>query len=164
MFSQDWTLPEPTVDSYSDELLANAKSFSDTAMIVITRVGGECADVPINIASVTYEDNTTDYKDFGPDGHYLELSQSERNLVDMVCQNFENVIFVYNGASAFELGFVNEYEQIRSVIWCPGPGQTSFNALGSILTGAVNPSGKTTDTFVADLLAPHRKQLRQLYL
>ena len=153
MFSQDWTLPEPTVDSYSQDLLNNAKSFSDTAMVVITRVGGECADVPINIASVTYEDNTSEYKDFGPDGHYLELSQSERNLVEMVCQNFENVVFVYNGASTFELGFVNEYPQIKSVLWCPGPGQTGFNALGSILTGEVNPSAKTTDTFVADLLA-----------
>ena len=153
MFSQDWTLPEPTTDSYSQDLLSNAKSFSDTAMIVITRVGGECADVPINIASVTYEDNTSAYKDFGPDGHYLELSQSERNLVEMVCQNFNNVVFVYNGASTFELGFVNEFPQIKSVLWCPGPGQTGFNSLGSILTGAVNPSGKTTDTFVADLLA-----------
>ena len=153
MFSQDWTLPEPPADTYSQDLLDHAKDFSDTAMVVITRVGGECADVPTNIASVTYEDNTADYKDFGPDGHYLELSQSERNLVELVCQNFENVIFVYNGASTFELGFVNEYPQIKSVLWCPGPGQTGFNSLGSILTGEVNPSGKTTDTFVADLLA-----------
>lgn len=153
MFSQDWTLPEPTVDSYSQELLDGAKSFSDTAMVVITRVGGECADVPTNMNSVTYTDNTTAYADFGPDGHYLELSQSERNLVEMVCENFDNVIFLYNGASVFELGFVNEFEQIKSVLWCPGPGQTGFNALGNVLSGATNPSGKTTDTFVADLQA-----------
>lgn len=152
MFSQDWTLPDPTVDSYSQELLSDAKRFSDTAMVVITRVGGECADVPINISSVTYADNSSAYSDFGPDGHYLELSQSERNLVEMVCENFDHVIFAYNGASTFELGFVNEYEQIESVLWCPGPGQTGFNALGNIITGAVNPSAKTTDTFVADLL------------
>ena len=152
MFEQDWTLPEPTVDSYPDTLLDSAKEFSDTAMIVITRVGGECADVPDKISEVTYKDNTEAYKDFGEDGHYLELSQSERNLVDMVCDNFSNVVFVYNGASVFELGFVNEYEQIKSVLWCPGPGQTGFNALGKILTGEINPSGKTSDTFVADLL------------
>lgn len=151
MFSQDWTLPEPTVDSYSDEMLENAREFSGVAMIVITRVGGECADVPANMNEVTYTDNSTEYADFGEDGHYLELSQSERNLVEMVCENFDNVIFVYNGASSFELGFVNEYEQIKSAIWFPGAGQTGFNALGSILSGEVNPSGRTVDTFVADL-------------
>lgn len=153
MFEQDWTNLEPPVDTYSDTLISNAQDFSDTAMIVITRVGGECADVPTDMSAITYEDNSTEYEDYPDGGHYLELNQSEKNMVDMVCNNFENVIFVYNGASAFELGFVNDYEQIKSVLWCPGPGQTGFNALGKIVTGEVNPSAKTTDTFVSDLMA-----------
>ena len=40
-FLQDWTLPEPPADTYSEELLDQAKEFSDTAMIVISRTGGE---------------------------------------------------------------------------------------------------------------------------
>lgn len=92
MFAQDWTLPEPTVDSYSQALLDGAKSFSDTAMVVITRVGGECADVPINISAVTYTDNSSAYSDFGPDGHYLELSQSERNLVEISWTEFQETL------------------------------------------------------------------------
>lgn len=152
MFSQDWTLPEPPVNTYNDEMTQNAKDFSDVAMIVVTRVGGECADVPTDMNSITYTDNSTEYADFEEGGHYLELSQSEKNLVDMVCANFENVIFVYNGASVFELGFLNEYEQIKSAIWCPGAGQNGFNALGNILNGSVNPSGKLVDTYVADLM------------
>lgn len=153
MRAQDWSLPEPTADSYSEELLSNAKKFSDTAMIVITRVGGEGADVPIDVSKVTYTDNTTAYKDFEEGEHYLQLSQTEKNMVDLVCSEFENVIVVYNGANAMELGFVNEHEQIKSALWCPGTGQSGFNALGKILTGEVNPSARTTDTFVADLTA-----------
>lgn len=152
MFEQDWTLPEPPVDTYSDTLLEQAKEYSDVAMVVVTRVGGECADVPTDMNSITYTDNSEEYTDFEDGGHYLELSQSERNLVEMVCENFENVIFVYNGASTFEMGFVNEYEQIKSAIWFPGAGQNGFNALGNILNGSVNPSGRTIDTFAADLM------------
>ncbi len=153
MWEQDWTLPEPTADSYSEDLLNNAKEFSDTVMVVITRVGGEGADLPTDVSQVTYTDNSDEYKDFEDGEHYLQLSQTERNMLDLVCQNFDNVVVVYNGANAMELGFIDEYEQIKGALWCPGTGQSGFNALGRILSGEVNPSGKTSDTFVADLTA-----------
>ncbi len=153
MWSQDWTLPEPTADSYSDDLIANAKDFSDTAMVVITRVGGEGADLPTDVSQVTYEDNSKDYKDFEDGEHYLQLSQTEKDMLDLVCSNFDKVVVVYNGANAMELGFVNDYSQIKSAIWCPGTGQSGFEALGEIVAGTINPSGKTADTFVADLTA-----------
>ena len=151
LFAQDWTLPEPTVDSYTEDILTNAKNFSDTAMVVITRVGGEGADLPKDMSAVTYTNNSAEYVDFAPGSHYLELSQTERNLLDMVCQNFSDVIVVYNGANAIELGFVNDYSQIKSVLWCPGTGQNGFTGLAEIINGQVNPSGKTVDTFVTDL-------------
>lgn len=151
MWSQDWTLPEPPAASYSKDLISKAKDFSDTAMVVITRVGGEGADLPTDVSKVTYKDNSKDYKDFEDGEHYLQLSRTEKDMLDMVCADFDNVIVVYNGANAMELGFVNEYKQIKSAIWCPGTGQSGFTALGQILTGAINPSGKTSDTFAADL-------------
>ena len=151
MWEQDWTLPEPSVDKYSDSMIENAKDFSDTAMVVLTRVGGEHIDLPTDVSKVNYTDNSEDYQDFPEGSHYLELSQSERNMLDMVCENFDNVIVVYNGANTMELGFVNEYEQIKAALWCPGTGQNGFESLGRILDGEVNPSGKTADTFVADL-------------
>ncbi len=153
MWEQDWTLPEPTADSYTDDLLNNAKEFSDTAMVVITRVGGEGADLPTDLSQVTYTDNSTEYKDFEEGEHFLQLSQTEKDMLNLVCENFDNVVVVYNGANAMELGFLNEHEQIKGALWCPGTGQSGFNALGKILSGEVNPSGKTSDTFVADLTA-----------
>lgn len=153
MWAQDWTLPEPPVENYSEDLLANARDFSDTAMVVFSRPGGEHIDLPENMESMNYTNNSEDYEDFPAGTHYLEMSQSERNMLEMVCDNFENVIVVYNGANTMELGFVNEYPQIKSVLWVPGTGQNGFNSLGNILSGEVNPSGKTADTFVADLTA-----------
>lgn len=153
MWEQDWTLPEPPAANYTSEMLANAVNFSDTAMIVITRVGGEGADLPTDMSTVTYNNNSDAYSDFAAGQHFLQLSKSEQDMIDLVCTNFENVILVYNGANAFELGFVSEYDQIKSVLWCAGTGQTGFNGLGSVVSGNVNPSGKTIDTFVNDLTA-----------
>jgi len=153
MWAQDWTLPEPPVSTYTDQLITDAKDFSDTAMVVITRVGGEGADLPTDMSAVTFTDNSADYKEFPTGTHYLELSQSEKDMVDLVCSNFDNVIVVYNGANAMELGFTKDYPQIKGLIWCPGTGQSGFNSLGSILNGTVDPSGKTADTLVADLTA-----------
>ena len=150
MWAQDWTLPEPEAAQYSDGLLANAKAFSDTAMVVITRVGGEGADLPTDVSQVTYDAGHS-YNDFEAGEHYLQLSKTEKDMVDLVCKNFDNVVVVYNGANAMELGWVKDYSQIKSVIWCAGTGQSGFNALGSILCGDVNPSGRSIDTFVYDL-------------
>lgn len=153
MFTQDWTLPEPPVEKYSKKMIKDAKTFSDTAVVVITRVGGEGADLPTDVSKVTYKDNSKKYKDFEEGEHYLQLSQTEKNMLDMVCENFDDVIVVYNGANAMELGFLNDYKEIKSALWCPGTGQSGFNTLGKILNGEVNPSGKTTDTFAKDLTA-----------
>ena len=151
--NHNWTLPEPTAASYTQELIDNAKSFSDTAMVVISRVGGEFADLPTDMSTVNYTDNSTEYKDFEDGQHYLSLSKTERDMIDLVCSNFDNVVLVYNAANTLELGFVDEHPQIKSVIWCPGTGQTGFNALGEIVAGEVNPPGHSADTFVYDLTA-----------
>ena len=150
MWAQDWTLPEPEASQYSDEMMENAKAFSDTAMVVITRVGGEGADLPTDVSKVTYDAGHS-YNDFEPGNHYLQLSKTEKDMMKLVCDNFDNVVVVYNGANAMELGWVKDYSQIKSVVWCAGTGQSGFNALGSILCGDVNPSGRTIDTFVYDL-------------
>lgn len=173
MFSQDLSLPEPTLAYYTEELIAQAKSFSDTALVVIGRGGGENYDLPTdmnavikgnyNIANqvsvspdrypytkVSYTNNG-DYDDFDPGEHYLELSNSEERMLDLVCQQFEKVIILINASNPMELGWVDQYEAIQAVLLAPAPGVQGFAALGRILTGEVNPSGRTVDTFVKDL-------------
>lgn len=163
---QDWTLPEPTAASYTQDMLDNAKAFSDTAIVVIARCGGEGADLPHDMGAVmdgSYNqgtkytraiyNNNGDYDDFEAGSTYLELSRTERDLVELVCDNFDQVIVVYNGANALEMGWTEEYDQIKGVLLCASPGATGFNALGNILNGTINPSGKTVDTWLRDVTA-----------
>lgn len=150
--TQSWTLYEPPVDTYSQDMLDNAKEFSDVAVITLGRLAGEGHnDMPMAMGEAGYDNNSDQYDDFQPDDHYLQLSQTEKNLVEMVCDNFDTVILLVNSGNPMELGFVDNYEQIKSVLWCPGPGNVGFTALGEILRGTVNPSGKSTDTFAYTL-------------
>ena len=175
MFGQDLTLPEPTADYYTDELMAEAEAFSDTALIVIARGGGENYDLPMDMKAVidgTYNiaetvsvaaenypytkvsyHNNGDYDDFDAGESYLELSNTEEAMIDLVCSHFDNVIVLINACNPMELGWVDEYEQIGAVLLAPAPGVQGFAALGNILNGSVNPSGRTVDTFVYDLMS-----------
>ena len=175
MVAQDWTLPEPNVSLYTDEMRENAKAFSDTAMVVITRVGGEGADLPTDMASVvdgswirrvaqaygsergtayyngTYDDSLNEGNDWDKGDHFLQLSNREEDLLDLVTANFDNVILVYNGANAFQMDFLKDYPQIKGVLLCPGTGQSGFEGFGKVVSGEVNPSGRTVDTYVSNL-------------
>lgn len=173
MNGQDLTLPEPTSDYYTKELMDMAKDFSDTALLVIGRCGGEDYDLPgdmnkvihgtYNIAedvsvapenytyfNAVYENNGS-YDDFDEGESYLELSNTEEDLVKLVCSEFDKVILVVNSSNTMELGWVEDYPQIEAVLLAPAPGVAGFDALGGILKGDVNPSGKTADTFARDL-------------
>jgi len=176
MSAQDWTLPEPPVEYYTDEILDSALQFSNVALIVIGRSGGENADLPTDMNAVingtwnvtntgkvhkgsvgnyyytngTYKNNGN-YDDFDPGEHYLQLSNTEEAMVEKVCSTFENVIVVINANNAMELGWVDQYDSIKAVLLVPGTGVTGMKALGEILNGTVNPSGKTVDIYVKDL-------------
>lgn len=165
MWGQDWTIPEPTIEEYEKAgIFESAKEFSDTAVIVLARSGGEGADLPTSL-DPEVEDTFKDGGTFGSSGlrysdqkddldaskHYLEISNREQAMIERVTADYENVVLIVNAANTMELGFVENYSQIKSVIWCPGTGQSGFNSLGRILNGEVNPSAKASDTFVRDL-------------
>ncbi len=164
MYLQEWTVPESKLkDMNRKKIFDKAKEYSDTALLVISRSGGEGADLPRSIT----DENTlaegaitgrgvqyTKYKDdIDPGKHYLELSNREQALVEELDKDFENIIVVINSANTMELGWVNEYEHIKAVVWCAGAGagETGFDALGEVLRGTVNPSGRTVDTYLYDL-------------
>lgn len=169
MWAQDWTLPEPNVSAYTDELMASAKEFSDTALVVISRPGGENADMPTDMAAVVdgtwkerdaltgnsyfngvYDDTLNEGNDWDEGDHYLQLSNREEEMLGMVCDNFDKVIVLINTNNAMELGFLQEYG-VDAAVYTPCPGQNGFDAVGLVLAGEVNPSGKTVDTFLYDL-------------
>lgn len=157
----DWTVVQPTTEDYNKAgIYEQAKTYSDTAVVVLTRSGGEGPDLPEKMSTDnTYNKTqmggdvvyTTQDEDGGSDVSYLELTSRERDMMEEVNKDFANVIVVVNSANAMELGFLEEYENISAALWIAGAGETGFNAIGSILSGEVNPSGKLVDTYVYDL-------------
>lgn len=128
-------LPEVPSDAFFDasvttsgkNVIENAKEFSDVAVITISRAGSESAD-------------------YSP--RELQLSEEERALVEDVTSNFDNVILLLNSAHTIELGFVEEFPQIKSVILMSYPGEAGANTVAKILNGSVNPSGRLSDTYL----------------
>ena len=109
----------------------------------------------IEFGEITPGENEGVYGGMGrentPWAHYLELDENEQALLDEVTSKFDKVVVVLNSSNVMELSeeFM-ENDKIQSVIWAPGAGQNGFSALGKIINGEVNPSGRTTDTFAAD--------------
>jgi len=121
---------EPDVEHLTDELISNARDFSDTAIFVISNAGAETADK-------TVED--------------LSLSFNQKAMLDIIDDNFENIVIIVNSGNTYELGFVDEYPSIKSVLWTGLPGPRGANSIGRTLTGDINPSGRLVDTYVYDL-------------
>ena len=136
----DYSVKEPSVDNYENGLLEHAKDFSDTAIVVFGRAGGEGADMPMDMAA--YEGGTEGR-------HYMELTENEEAMFDMVKENFEKVIVLINSSSPMELGFL-ENEKVDAAMWIGGPGSVGLQGVANALCGEVNPSGRLVDTYAYD--------------
>ncbi|MCD7753020.1 MAG: glycoside hydrolase family 3 C-terminal domain-containing protein [Clostridiales bacterium] len=153
----NFDINEPSVDEYSDELLENAKEYSSVAVFVISRLGGEGADLPMDmdpdkvteiVASGALTEQTVSGGDAGK--HYLELQQVEIDVLNMIKENFDTVIVLVNSTNAMELGWLEE-DGIDAALWIGCLGSTGANAVGEVLAGIVNPSGRTSDTFAYEV-------------
>ncbi|WP_112179798.1 beta-glucosidase [Paraliobacillus zengyii] len=133
---------EMPVDNYTQEAIDSFTNYSDAAIVSIGRGGGEGGDLTTDMAGWD--------KNYEEGQHQLELNYDERETIELAKENFENVIVVVNSSAALEMGDLEEDEGVDAIVWVGSPGQTGFNALGNILNGSVNPSGKTADIYPAD--------------
>lgn len=138
---------ETPIDKYTSSIRSSFAEYSDAAIVVISRIGGESFDLP----------RFQNTKNGGIDGnHYLQLDENEYNLLDMVTSKFDKVIVVLNTLTSFQCDFIAEYnntkanKRIDAVLWIGGPGTTGAEAIGDLLSGKVNPSGKTVDIYSSD--------------
>lgn len=119
------------------------KSAEDTIPVyLMKRVAGEGRDMPRSMYN--HADNPEDQVK-----SYLEPDSTELEILQYLNDNFENVVLVVNSNAALELNWLADFPNITSVIYAPD----GLVALGDVLTGKVNPSGRTVDTFAADALA-----------
>ena len=147
---ESYILYEPSIDDdgyYTEELLANAKEFSDTAIVVVGRYSGESNDSPLSQYKVTEKDGAVAVDDTRTT---LDLSAEEEALLAYVGENYENVVVVLNTANAMSLGALEQTPGVDAVVLAGYTGQYGAEALPGILWGDTNPSGRTVDTYAYD--------------
>lgn len=157
MFSSSgFTIGETPVSNYESSVKETWNTYNDAAIITIVRSGSEGADEPVcNIVDDASQlDANGSPKEEVGNRHYLELSKNEEDMIKMVEESgkFSKIIVVLNATNVMELGDLEKDDKIGAMLWTGGLGGTGFYAIGDILTGKVNPSGKTVDVFPADLL------------
>lgn len=151
---KDGTSSSPTLDigetpmsMYPADVKASYRDYNDAAIVVISRLGGESWDLP-------RKQNTANGG--VADRHYLELDANEEALLDEVTSRFETVIVMLNTLTSFQCDFIERYnntetdKRIDALLWIGGPGKTGAKAIGALLNGEANPSGKTTDIYSKD--------------
>lgn len=154
----NFDINETPLSEYSDSLIQNAKAHSDVAVFVISRLGGEGGDLPMDMtpsqgeAEIGSSGQAISFNIQGGDAgkHYLELQDVEIEVLDMVKENFGTVIVLVNSTNAMELGWLED-AGIDTALWIGCLGSTGANAVGEVLSGAVNPSGRTADTFAYEV-------------
>lgn len=140
---------ETPQSKYTDAVKNSYADYSDAALVVITRIGGEGFDLP------RYQGDSEGA--VSPDSHYLELDQDEIDLLTAVTDGtFKRVVVVFNTPSSFEATFLKDSayaafaDKIDAAVWIGFTGSNGITALGEILNGDVNPSGRLVDTWAAD--------------
>lgn len=140
---------ETPQNKYTDAVRNSYADYSDAALVVITRIGGEGFDLP------RYQGDSEGA--VSPDSHYLELDQNEIDLLTAVTDGtFKRVVVVFNTPSSFEATFLKDSayaafaDKIDAAVWIGFTGSNGITALGEILNGDVNPSGRLVDTWAAD--------------
>lgn len=140
---------ETPQSKYTDAVRNSYADYSDAALVVITRIGGEGFDLP------RYQGDSEGA--VSPDSHYLELDQNEIDLLTAVTDGtFKRVVVVFNTPSSFEAAFLKDSayaafaDKIDAAVWIGFTGSNGITALGEILNGDVNPSGRLVDTWAAD--------------
>lgn len=140
---------ETPQSKYTDAVRNSYADYSDAALVVITRIGGEGFDLP------RYQGDSEGA--VSVDSHYLELDQNEIDLLTAVTDGtFKRVVVVFNTPSSFEATFLKDSayaafaDKIDAAVWIGFTGSNGITALGEILNGDVNPSGRLVDTWAAD--------------
>lgn len=132
-------------DRDNKTVLQGAKDFSQVAVVVFTRLGGEGWDLPLNQTKWLSGKKTVDSSRTS-----LQLTTEEEDMLNLVCANFEKVIVLINSGSSMQLDFLKN-DKIGAALNVCYPGQSGTKAIARILKGSVNPSGRTADTFVSNL-------------
>uniref|UniRef100_UPI0025E9C979 glycoside hydrolase family 3 N-terminal domain-containing protein n=1 Tax=uncultured Gemmiger sp. TaxID=1623490 RepID=UPI0025E9C979 len=145
----EFLVNEVPQSAYTDTEWNSVAQYGDAAVVVFGRICGEGADLPW-------------YNSGDGDGNILSLTTEERDLLAKLAElkaagQIKKIVVLLNATNPIELDFLNpaicgtDYS-IDACLWVGEVGQTGINAIGDLLKGTVNPSGKLVDTYCYDNL------------
>jgi len=145
----EYTINEAPLSAYTNTEWSSVKEYGDAAIFVISRVCGEGSDLPW-------------YGAGDGNGNILELSGEEQALLKKLSDlkaagDLKRIVVLLNTANAVELDFLApevcgvDYG-VDACLWIGETGMSGIEAVGDLLNGTVNPSGKLVDTFCYDNL------------
>ena len=129
-------------------LMNSLDVYNDAIIQVIAREGSEGCDVKTCNTSDTQ--STSSSSKVISDKHALELSDNEQDLFDEIKKHTDNVIIIINSSNIFECDQFEKDDKVAGILWIGNPGDVGPRAVGRILSGEVNPSGHTVDTWARD--------------
>ena len=143
------TIGETPFSSYTDALKESMENeYNDAAIMVISREGSEGCDVKsCNAHDSIKTNNTFEVKS---EKHALQLSDNEQDLFNYITEKFDNVIILINSGNIFQCDQFENNNAVKAVLWMGTVGDVGAGAVGRILSGEVNPSGRTVDTWARD--------------
>ena len=148
---QSGCLYEPDINNqtyYTQSMLDNAKSFSDTAVVVIGRLAGEGNDATKQQYKRTEKGGDIVVDDTRT---MLELTTEEENLLNYVGANYAHVVVLINSTNVMELGQIETIPGIDACLIAGLSGSEGATAVPEVLWGDREPSGRTADTWAYDL-------------
>lgn len=122
----NWPLSHPEMP-LSEELVLAAAKQSETAVVVIGRSAGEDRDAKLEEGS-------------------WYLTALEKEMLQKANDHFENVVVLLNVGTLIDMAWVNDYDNLDSILYVWQGGMESGHAVADVLTGEVTPSGKLTQT------------------
>ncbi len=133
----DYIVNECPVEEYTSDVISSFAEYNDAAIVFIGRSGGEGSDL-----SQTNSES-------GSEG-YLAITENELDMIELANDNFSTVIIIVNSSNPVELGWMENYSNIKAALWVGSVGTTGFTAVAKAFTGEYNPSGRLVDTYAAD--------------
>ncbi len=143
----EWFVNAAPLAAFSDTEWNSVRDYGDAAIVVIGRTSSEGRDLPFFGAG-------------DADGNYLAISGEERELLGKLAElkaqgDVKRIVLLLNTTNAVELDVLNpavcgvDYG-IDACLWVGGVGLTGIKAVGDLLNGTVNPSGRLVDTYCYD--------------
>ena len=132
-----WHINEVPASAYTDDVKSSFASYGDAAIVMISRVAGEGADL--------------EYGDYTDGTNVLSLTQEERDMLKMANENFDKVIVLINSTNAIECDFLADPAYgVDAAMWIGYTGTWGLNSVAQLLVGERTPSGHLVDTYCYD--------------